>query len=653
MFLRHKRKLRIACMGLILLIALSVVVPGVSAAQPYPGYTYNSDGEAVPTALPYEPTAVFSGADMGVGKFSKPSDLYVAQNGEIYLLDAGNHRIVVMNPDITFNRVILPQNENGEQVEFQEAVGLSVCRDGRILICDKKGQAVYVLDQAGKQLQKIVQPNSVAIPDNFQFQPLKAEEDSGGILYVLSSGSYSGAMQFEPDGTFIGFYGSEEVDVTLDVLLNHFWKNLLSKEAAEGLSRTVPVEFVSFCIDRKDFIFTIRKGNGVKTGQVRKLNAKGANVLAEDKTFGDHIEDIQLTDIVVDDEGFVTVLDGSSGRILQYDGDGEMLYAFGGKGSQAGSFNAPVALESVGDQLLVLDKDIGLLTVFTPTAFAADVRTATNLYRDGKYSDALLPWKRVLTQDNQYEPANIGMGKIYEGLGEYDAAMEFYRRGNAPARYSDAFEQYRDGFLRKHFALCMLVIVALALTVMVRMSGKPAAREVYTGGRPRGKYPGYCMIHPLDGYSDLKAEKSGSVWLANCILAAFFAVSVLAHQFTGFTFNPNRVDELNLFAQLCSTAGIFAAFVLCNWAVTTIMDGKGKLSEIWTFCAYALLPYVVLESVLIVLSNVLTGDEYVFYAAVQAAAYIWTSIAMLIALREVHQYSLKKTLGTLAATFLD
>ena len=646
-----KRACRVACCLLALLAVLTLIPSRVSAEAAYPSYTYNGNGQPVPTAVPYEATIVLNTDSLGIGPLDGPTDLYVTDEGEIFVLDAGNDRVVVLRKDFQADRVIIPTDDEGEPLDFKSPSGISVCADGTILLCDRKGKAVYILDEEGKQLRKVEKPDSSILPKNFQFQPVKAEMDSGGILYVVSSGSYSGALQFDVDGSFMGFYGSEEVDLTLKVLLDHFWKNILSDEAAEDISRTVPVEFISFCIDKKDFIFTIRKGNEVNSGQVRKLNAKGDNVLDDTKVFGDRTDSALLADLVVDDEGFITIIDSGTGRVMQYDPDGELLYAFAGKGSQAGTFSTPAAVESIGDSLLVLDKDRGLITLFAPTEFAKNVRLGTLLYRDGRYKEAMEPWQAVLTRDNNYALANIGMGKIYEGLGDYPAAMDYYEKGDVKNFYSDAFEKNRADLLRENFALVMLAVLAVIAVPMVLLNRKPVAKERYTGGRLKRKYPFYCLLHPLTGYDDLKSERSGSFWLATLIVAALFLVSVLAHQLTGFAFNTNRTDELNLWVILCSTVGVFIAFVTCNWAVTTIMDGEGSFGEIWVFSAYALLPLVLFNGALIVLSNVLTLDEATFYYAIQWIGYGWTAICMFIAIREVHQYTLVKTLVTLAITF--
>ncbi len=655
----------------ICLLLVGVLAVPTMATDAFPTYVYNSREQAVPTAKAYEVVKTIGIRDLkneeypdgipdelGGKELINPSDFYVDKNNDLYIFDWENSRVVVMNSDLTLKKVIKLTEDRvvGEEVIVLDVVlaqgdGIFVDDEGLIYLCASDDNMVCIFNQDGKMVDKILIPDSPILPEKFNYRPIKAEIDSGGIMYVLSKGCATGAMQFDSKGQFMGFYGGEDVDITFDVLLSYFWKSIMSDAAVEGMERSVSVEFNSFCIDHKDFVFTIRKGTETNSGQVRKLNAKGDNVLDPEKRFGDYVGKTQLTDIVVDDDGFITAIDLETGHIMQYDQDGQMLYAFGGKGSTEGAFYTIQSIESIGKNLIVLDKGTGLITVFEPTDFANNVREATLLYSDGKYDEAKPLWEKVLASDNNYELANLGMGKIYEGLGEYKTAMEYYKKGNNKEFYSEAFEKYRADLLRENFAVLMIVIVLVIAVPLVMLSRKPKVKEVYAGGRPKGKYPFYCMFHPLNGYDDLKAENSGSFWRANMILLAMFIVAILSHQLTGFAYNMNRVEQLNIWVSLFSTVGVFVAFVVCNWAVTTIMDGKGKLLEIWTFCAYALLPLVLGNAALIVCSNVLTLEESAFYYALQAVVYGWAAIGMLIAIREVHMYSLKKTIGTLLITF--
>lgn len=95
---------------------------------------------------------------------------------------------------------------------------------------------------------------------------------------------------------------------------------------------------------------------------------------------------------------------------------------------------------------------------------------------------------------------------------------------------------------------------------------------------------------------------------------------------------------------------MFAAFVLCNWSITTILDGKGRLREIWCYCAYALVPYILGTAAVILLSNLLTTDEAAFLTMAQWIVTAWTGISLLMALKEVHMYTLGRTILTVLLT---
>ena len=87
-------------------------------------------------------------------------------------------------------------------------------------------------------------------------------------------------------------------------------------------------------------------------------------------------------------------------------------------------------------------------------------------------------------------------------------------------------------------------------------------------------------------------------------------------------------------------------WILCNWAITTLMDGEGKFKEIWVFSSYALIPYVFALPILTILSNILVLEEGAFLSIAVSIVLIYTLINETMALKEVHQYSLFKTIFT-------
>lgn len=93
-----------------------------------------------------------------------PKDLYVTEDNQVFVLDSGNSRIIVLDADMQFLRIIQPTDPDGAALTFQEAAGLFVTSDGRIMVSDKAGMAVFVLDAEGRQIGKIEAPEANVVP---------------------------------------------------------------------------------------------------------------------------------------------------------------------------------------------------------------------------------------------------------------------------------------------------------------------------------------------------------------------------------------------------------------------------------------------------------------------------------------------------------
>ncbi|MHB1454059.1 MAG: YIP1 family protein [Saccharofermentanales bacterium] len=661
-----KRKFLQQLTGILVAASLIYAIPAITSGTSF-SYTYDYWNSSVPVPAPYTADKPLSGLAFGDTGLDNPTDIFVGEDNLVYILDAGNNRIVVLDENLAFVRQIGLTDKDGAAIEFQEALGLFVDRNSRLYVADKTAKSVYITDSNGQLESVIGAPPSEKVEEGFDYTPSRVVADTAGIVYVISANTYSGALQYDQKQEFLGFYGSERVTVTAQLLWDIFWKNLLSETQSEGIMRSVPTSFINFDIDRENFIYTIKGGTGLGVGQIRKLNPMGTNILFNERgqlaQFGD-IEtwfDSQanltiatvFNDLAADDEGFITALDSTRNRLFQYDQNSSLLYAFSGSGSQYGTFKTPIAIETLGDRLLVLDSGYNSLTVLTPTVFGRNVREAISLYNDGLYEEAMLPWEEILKRDSSYELANIGMGKIYERIGDYDLTMQYYRKGNDKKGYSEAFSAKRDNAVRKYFvpALVLTVLLLIAMVLIVNYKERHRKSE-YDQKISVFRYPWHCILHPFKAYYDLKVEKKGSLLIANLILGAFFIVSIISTQLTGFHFNRNRTDQFNVFITLGMTIGIYIVWILCNWAISTLADGEGTRREIWIFTAYALLPYVVSLVVLTALSNVLTLEESGFLMIARTLAYGWTGINLVMATREVHQYTLRKTVIIIGGTLL-
>lgn len=648
----------------IMLIALSQTA--ALAEGPYINYTYDFWGKAVPSAAGYLPVSVISGSSLNIGEFKNPGDMCF-RDGVLYLLDSGNSRIVELDGSFKLINTLSPTDVDNNNIIFQEATGIFVDERKDIYIADKSAKAVYILNEKGVLVSRIEKPESDILPPGFDYQPYKVLADSAGMVYVISKGCYSGALQFDQKHDFTGFFGSEKVAVTAQLIRDLLWKRIMSKEQASKMVRYVPVDYNNFDIDPEDFIYTCRNDVQNQVGQIRKLNPLGENILWYFETgfsqiFGDqeHYWDYQsgyidsvIIDVDVSDQGFINILDSRRGRVFQYDQNSNLLFAFGGKSNQQGTFKNPVSIESIGEKIAVLDNSTASLTVFNPTPYAQDVHKADILFNDGRYVAALQLWENALKYDHNYELANIGIGKAYEKQGRSKDALGFFKQANDRYDYSNAFYQYRSDMLHKYFPFFMLGIILLViLPFIIGRIMRKYKKDEYSLNVGKFRYPFYTMLHPFKGFSELKTEKKGSLTAANIIVFLFFTVSILIRQNTGFSFNYNKMEDFNILYTALGTMGLFVLWAVSNWSVSTLMEGEGKFTEIWIFSAYAILPFVLLMIPVTIISNFLTKDEAAFFYLADFITYAWAAVCLIVAIKEVHQFTLKRTILIILLTIL-
>jgi len=169
-------------------------------------------------------------------------------------------------------------------------------------------------------------------------------------------------------------------------------------------------------------------------------------------------------------------------------------------------------------------------------------------------------------------------------------------------------------------------------------------KETYTRYFKDFKFAFYCMTHPLDGYWDLTHEKRGSMAVANTILILTLVARITSLQFTSFIFNQVYWPEVNIFMYLGSILFPLALWVVGNWALTTLFDGKARLPQIYMATCYAMLPYPLFQFPLIIFSNVVTVNEAEFYGVINTVVLVFCAIYIVVAMMQIHEYTMSKTI---------
>lgn len=657
------RKLMRLIMLFILLIPLYAL--GGYAAEPYGSYTYSAERDVLPAPAPYLPDVVLTGAKAGSGDWKLPSDVFVDGDGRIYVLDSGNHRIVVLNEQLQTAQTIDFFIRAGDRDTFNNPQGMFVVDDGTIYVADTDNGRIVALNKDGSFLREIRVTESEKLPPRFSFIPTKLAVDPSGRMFVVARNVFEGMMEFDPQGEFVGFTGANRV---VPNFIDYVWKRFLSTRAQRSAMQLfLPTEFGNVTIDEDGFIYTVTAQSDTST-PVRRQNGSGDNILRVPDGRAGPVGDVGMpnfsgsirgpssfVDVAVRQEGVYSTLDSKRGRVFTYDGDGNLLYVFGSLGTVDGTFKQPVAIGYWGDQLLVLDKLMGQLTVFRPTTYALLILEALELHHSGQYTEAAERWREVADHNVNFEIAYIGIGKTLLREGRFGEAMRYFKLGDDRKNYSKAFKLYREHVVREYYDETLItaggVWVGIAL---IRKRRKHKERTVPDPNKlsRRLLYGFHIMRHPFDGFWDMKHERRGSLQAGGIWLLLLFAALLIERQLSGFIFNPNDPESLHLFNELMRVVVPVGLWCIANWCITTLTDGEGTFKDIATATAYATVPQAIVLVPVTFLTNIVTREEGAFLAFFKYGAMCWSVYLLFVGMMTVHQYSPRKTIFSMAATVI-
>ncbi len=447
------------CLTLIVLFSTEGIT-AMADELPYDTYNYDYREYIHYTPSPYIPERTVTGLDFTyngepLGAFKTPQDMCQAPNGDIYIADSGNNRIVVLDSAMkNVVKVIKTFDNNGTEDKFNNPYGVCVSEREWVYVADFKNKRVVVLDQDDNLVQIISNPQSESLADNFVFNPLKVTVDYADRVYVIAQNMFEGIMVFESNGQFTNFFGTINVEISA---WDKFWKRLATKEERANQQLFIPTEFTGIDIDPEGFVYASNiDATGVQG--VRRLNPRGEDVIKKgfNKNVGgdlqidgtsDYSGASQFTDVVYRNNGIYSCLDRKRGRVFTYDHEGNLLYIFGGLGTQEGTFSLPVAVEDIGERITILDATKGAILCFVETEYGRLINEAVALRYDGDEAEAVALWERVLELDENNELANTGIGKAYLTAGDYEKAMHYLEIGMARDYYSIAFKRYRNQIL--------------------------------------------------------------------------------------------------------------------------------------------------------------------------------------------------------------
>ena len=672
----------ISVLALFFALLIVFAIP-VSAASAYQTYTYNISGTSIHSPAAYTPVQSVDSNYMGLKTaIDDPRDMVVDKEYNVYIADAKNNRIVCLDRYYKVKFTIETfTNEHGVPDELTAPSGVFVTND-RIFVCDTDANRIVTFDRDGKYISIIPEPESELFEEGSVYKPVAIAVDQYDRLYVVSSTTYQGIIVMTDKGEFTGFIGAQKVTISAwDII----WRRFQTEDQRELTTAYVSTEFNNISINDEGFIYVTTSSidenkqqsairSKSKSGDyapVKMLNANGDEIMRRNgfyppsgevdistsSTDGSIRGASKIIDVAIGPEKTWSIIDEKRNKVFTYDFDGNLLWAFGDSGTQLGNLSSIEAIAYQGDTLLILDKTNDNITVYKRTEYGNVVISALANENNRNYDLAIDDWMEILKRNSNFDTAYIGIGDSLYRSGEYEESLEYFKAAYDTAGYSNSYKEIRKEWISKWILTIPLgiVIIVFLFSKFNNYATKVNKRAATAGGKRTFKeellYGFYVILHPFDGFWDLKHEKRGSVRAA----LVFIVITVLTFFYeaigAGYVINPQG-SFTTVWAQAISVLVPFLLFAVANWCLTTLFEGEGSFKDIVVAMSYSLLPLPMLIIPATIMSNVVISNEVKLLNLLTSAAFIWVGILLFFGTQVTHDYSLGKNMLTIFGTLI-
>lgn len=166
------------------------------------------------------------------------------------------------------------------------------------------------------------------------------------------------------------------------------------------------------------------------------------------------------------------------------------------------------------------------------------------------------------------------------------------------------------------------------------------------------KLPLYILVRPFDGFYEMKYLQKGTLKISFLNLALVLISHAINDQYASLIVNPQNPLTLNSLWNWVMIVTVLILFCVSNWSVTSLMDGEGRLKDIFMSVTYAMTPLVLTIIPATILSRFLSQDEAGFYYMLMSIGVAYFVFLVFCGLVVVHNYGAGKAVFSIVLTFI-
>ena len=621
-------------------------------------------------------------------KISNPSDIEVDAQGNVYIADTGNSRIIVLDRYYNVKFIIASfLNRQGIMDGLNKPMGVYITADkpledkeGKIYVCDTEAYRIVTFTHEGEFIDIIPKPESELFDASSVYKPIAVAVDDYDRLYVVSSTTYQGIIVMTEAGEFTGFVGAQKVTISA---WDRIWRRFQTDEQRKLSESNVSTEFNNITLTG-DFIYvttsSISESQIISSltstsgdyAPVKMLNASGDEIMRRNGFVSpsgevDHqkikVSDTiygasTIVDVAVGPEKTWSIIDQKRSKVFTYDFDGNLLFAFGDMGRQLGNISQKglAGIVYQGDNMLLLNATDATFTVYNRTEYGNVLIEALRNQNNRQNDQAIKDWEEILKRNSNFDAAYIGIGNALSNENKYEESLTYYKAAYDTANYSNSYKELRKTWISKYILLIPVFVIALVFAVTKFLGyAKKFNKRVSTSREKRTywqelMFTFHVIFHPFDGFWDMKHEKRGSLRAGITILGVTIVAFYYQSIGQGYVMNPTGAYS-TIIATATSVLVPLFLWVVSNWCLTTLFDGEGSFKDIFIATTYALAPMPIIMIPVTIASNFVLESEVSLLSLFTTVAFIWAGILIFFGTMVTHDYTMGKnvitTLGTI------
>lgn len=283
-------------------------------------------------------TAVLGTGTAVESQVRQPKSVSIGPNGDLYVADSQNNRILELSPTGAFVRTWGSKGTGNGQ--FSEPWGVTVSSQGLVYVADTWNHRVQAFDLQGNFTRAwgsdpVGQPET---GDGQFYGPRSIATDQQGNVYVTDTGNKR-VQKFSADGRFLAAFGGAGTDL--------------------GLFN----EPVGIVADHSGNFYVADTWNQ----RIQKFGPDFKPIASWPIAGWDSQSVVDKPFLAVDAAGNVYATDPPGSRVLEFSPTGQLLAAWGKPGDDQSSFHTPtgIVVDSAGN-VYVTDSDNNRILKFAP-----------------------------------------------------------------------------------------------------------------------------------------------------------------------------------------------------------------------------------------------------------------------------------------------